>query len=362
MIWASFARPAALGIARAPFSEEVRHEPFRILRRGCRVARRCLAAAGVVGFSTSGWIETLAADAAGRPAAAARSCILLWMTGGPSQIDTFDPKPGHANGGDVQGDRDRGAGHPDQRAPAQAGQADEGHRHHPLDEHEGGRPRPGDVQPAHRLPAAAGRSTTRPWARSWPRSWARTTPSCRTSSASRRSAASTRRRSAPGSSARSTPRWSSASAARSARRPTADAASFQVEDLRPAAGRGHDAGRRPPRPAGRAAPGLPVEPPRDRAGQPPGRLPAGRPADAVGGRQGVRAGGRAGRAPRRLRPQPVRPGLPAGPPAGRARRAVRRGHALRRSTGPWPSAGTPTSRTSRPSRSSARCSTRPGRP
>src|SRR5262249_7504871 len=28
-----------------------------------------------------------------------RSCILLWMSGGPSQIDTFDPKPGQANGG-----------------------------------------------------------------------------------------------------------------------------------------------------------------------------------------------------------------------------------------------------------------------
>ena len=33
-------------------------------------------------------------------------------------------------------------------------------------------------------------------------------------------------------------------------------------------------------------------------------------------------------AARRLRPEPVRPGLPAGPPAGRAGRAVRRGHAL----------------------------------
>jgi uncharacterized protein (DUF1501 family) len=31
-----------------------------------------------------------------------RACILLWMGGGPSQIDTFDPKPGHANGGPVQ--------------------------------------------------------------------------------------------------------------------------------------------------------------------------------------------------------------------------------------------------------------------
>ncbi len=30
------------------------------------------------------------------------ACILLWMGGGPSQLDTFDPKPGHANGGDVK--------------------------------------------------------------------------------------------------------------------------------------------------------------------------------------------------------------------------------------------------------------------
>ena len=56
---------------------------------------------------------------------------------------------------------------------------------HPLDEHEGGRPRPGDVQPAHRLPAAGPIQYPTPRARSWPRSWARTTPSCRASSASR---------------------------------------------------------------------------------------------------------------------------------------------------------------------------------
>jgi hypothetical protein len=57
-----------------------------------------LATAGVVGFSTSGWIEALASDAASDPRRR-KACILLWMTGGPSQIDTFDPKPGHANGG-----------------------------------------------------------------------------------------------------------------------------------------------------------------------------------------------------------------------------------------------------------------------
>ena len=37
-------------------------------------------------------------DAAKDPRAQ-RSCILLWMPGGPSQMDTFDLKPGHANGG-----------------------------------------------------------------------------------------------------------------------------------------------------------------------------------------------------------------------------------------------------------------------
>src|SRR5262249_17369141 len=27
------------------------------------------------------------------------ACILLWMQGGPSQFETFDPKPDHTNGG-----------------------------------------------------------------------------------------------------------------------------------------------------------------------------------------------------------------------------------------------------------------------
>ncbi|CAN5511090.1 DUF1501 domain-containing protein [soil metagenome] len=55
-------------------------------------------AAGAVCFSQSGWLGALAADAARDPQRK-RSCILLWMSGGPSQIDTFDPKPGHANAG-----------------------------------------------------------------------------------------------------------------------------------------------------------------------------------------------------------------------------------------------------------------------
>lgn len=56
-----------------------------------------LSAAGVVGFSLSGWLEAFAAKA--KPGKQKKSCILLWMNGGPSQLDTFDLKPGQANGG-----------------------------------------------------------------------------------------------------------------------------------------------------------------------------------------------------------------------------------------------------------------------
>jgi len=31
-----------------------------------------------------------------------KACIMLWMGGGPSQFETFDPKPGHANGGETK--------------------------------------------------------------------------------------------------------------------------------------------------------------------------------------------------------------------------------------------------------------------
>src|SRR5436309_7044675 len=67
----------------------------------CGLSRRewlTLAAAGVVGGSSTGWLKALADDAATSPQRK-RSCILLWMNGGPSQMDTFDLKPGHANGG-----------------------------------------------------------------------------------------------------------------------------------------------------------------------------------------------------------------------------------------------------------------------
>ncbi|MEM9703165.1 MAG: DUF1501 domain-containing protein, partial [Planctomycetota bacterium] len=55
-------------------------------------------AASAAGASMSGWLPALAAAAEGKTPP--RSVILLWMTGGPSQLDTFDPKPDHENGGE----------------------------------------------------------------------------------------------------------------------------------------------------------------------------------------------------------------------------------------------------------------------
>lgn len=60
-----------------------------------------LAAAGLASATAGGWLEALAEDTARDPRRK-RSCILLWMSGGPSQIDTFDPKPDHPNGGQTK--------------------------------------------------------------------------------------------------------------------------------------------------------------------------------------------------------------------------------------------------------------------
>lgn len=51
-----------------------------------------LGAAGVTGISASGWLSRLAARAAA-PGVRPKSCIVLWMDGGPPHTDTFDLKP-----------------------------------------------------------------------------------------------------------------------------------------------------------------------------------------------------------------------------------------------------------------------------
>jgi uncharacterized protein (DUF1501 family) len=56
--------------------------------------RMCVASA--LGAAACPWLPRLAAAAGKKPA---RACIVLWMSGGPSQTDTWDLKPGHKNGG-----------------------------------------------------------------------------------------------------------------------------------------------------------------------------------------------------------------------------------------------------------------------
>ena len=62
-------------------------------RRNCLKTMLALGATAGVGTS---WANRLAA---GMRAQGARKLIVLWMPGGPSQMDTWDLKPGHANGG-----------------------------------------------------------------------------------------------------------------------------------------------------------------------------------------------------------------------------------------------------------------------
>jgi hypothetical protein len=65
--------------------------------------RELLRAAGIgmFGCSASGWFPLLAQGAAASPGKG-RHCVLLWMTGGPTQTDTFDMKPNHVNGGEFK--------------------------------------------------------------------------------------------------------------------------------------------------------------------------------------------------------------------------------------------------------------------
>ncbi|HVS37590.1 MAG TPA: DUF1501 domain-containing protein [Gemmataceae bacterium] len=60
-----------------------------------------LSALGVGGAAMSGWMGVLAARAA-EAGVKHKSCILLYMEGGPSHIDTFDMKPGAATGGEFR--------------------------------------------------------------------------------------------------------------------------------------------------------------------------------------------------------------------------------------------------------------------
>jgi hypothetical protein len=53
------------------------------------------------GLSMSGWLEVVAAHAA-QTGKKTKSCIVLWMDGGPSHKDTFDMKPGTKDAGEFK--------------------------------------------------------------------------------------------------------------------------------------------------------------------------------------------------------------------------------------------------------------------
>ncbi|MEL6110585.1 MAG: DUF1501 domain-containing protein, partial [Planctomycetota bacterium] len=66
-----------------------------------RLTRR--SAFGVAaGIGASGWLPQIARAAEEAHERDGRHCVLLWMAGGPSQLDTFDLKKGHVNGGEFQ--------------------------------------------------------------------------------------------------------------------------------------------------------------------------------------------------------------------------------------------------------------------
>ena len=69
-----------------------------------RISRRDLlrcSGVALLGASSSGWMRLLA-DEAVRQGATKKSCILLYMNGGASHIDTFDPKPGNGEFSAIQ--------------------------------------------------------------------------------------------------------------------------------------------------------------------------------------------------------------------------------------------------------------------
>ena len=88
-------------------SFSARHAALSAVDGGCggadHIHRRTLLTAGAA--AGIGWLtplgEALARADQQRPAARPRSVIMLWLQGGPSQLETFDPHPGSKIGGDT---------------------------------------------------------------------------------------------------------------------------------------------------------------------------------------------------------------------------------------------------------------------
>jgi uncharacterized protein (DUF1501 family) len=83
---------------------KLEHHTQVAVRRGRVVGRRDFlkssAALGLAAGSLN-WTDVIAARA-DELRSRGMACIVLWMSGGPSQFETFSPKPGHANGGETK--------------------------------------------------------------------------------------------------------------------------------------------------------------------------------------------------------------------------------------------------------------------
>src|SRR5947199_10764567 len=81
-------RPKHFAHAFANYHGRAREGVALVGRRGMLKA----SLAGIAGLSLPELLRTRASEN-GRPAKSPKSCILLWMAGGPSHIDTWDSKP-----------------------------------------------------------------------------------------------------------------------------------------------------------------------------------------------------------------------------------------------------------------------------
>ncbi len=85
-------------------SPRLHHHTNIALQRGHVVGRRDflrqLSAAGLAAGACN-WTDVISASA-DEMRDRGMACILLWMQGGPSQFETFSPKPDHTNGGETK--------------------------------------------------------------------------------------------------------------------------------------------------------------------------------------------------------------------------------------------------------------------
>lgn len=80
------------------------------LNRGNPVSRRSfLQLSGVAGLAGSGFLSSISLNAA-ELKKEQRACILVWLGGAPSQLETWDPKPGTENGGETTSIKTKASG------------------------------------------------------------------------------------------------------------------------------------------------------------------------------------------------------------------------------------------------------------